>query len=76
MKYFGHPTAKPTMLLGNTPQIRSLAHGRLKKGELKSDVKTTIKGVRQRDGKPTYKGSAALKSTQPPEYICRSQPEP
>ena len=64
MKFFGHPTAKPTVVLSNTPQIGFLSHRPLKKAELKSDVKTTIQGVRKSDGKKTYKGSAALKGTQ------------
>ena len=64
MKFFGHPTAKPTMVLSNTPQILHFQHGPMKKSDLKSDVKTTIKKVRKSDGKPTFSGSAALKGTQ------------
>ena len=74
MKFFGHPTAKPTKVLGNTPQIGFLHHRPMKKHELKSAVKTTVKGVRKSDGKATYQGSAALKGTQTPDCnlsMCR-----
>ena len=66
MKFFGHPTAKLTVVFANTPQILGFKHPPLKKHELTCEVKTTIKGVRKSDGKASYRGSPHLKGTQLP----------
>ena len=63
MRYFGHPTAKPTKVLSNSPEILQLHHGTMPRSELTTSVKTTVKGV-SKAGKPTYTGSKELKSTQ------------
>ena len=63
MRHFGHPTAKPTKVLSNSPEILQLHHGPMPRSELTTSVKTTVKGV-SKAGKPTYTGSTELKSTQ------------
>ena len=66
MKFFGHPTAKLTVVFANTPQILGFKHPPMKKHELTCEVKTTIKRVRKSDGKASYQGSPHLKGTQLP----------
>ena len=65
MKFFGHPTAKPTILMANTPQIVQLAHGKLSRQQLKCEVATTIKTVSKKTGRKQFQASKALKGTQP-----------
>ena len=68
MRFFGHPTAKPTKVLSNSSKIIMLDHGPMKKEQLSSEVKTTVKKI-GKDGRVHYQGSPHLKGTQLPVNI-------
>ena len=65
MKFFGRPTAKPTVVVSSTPQIIKLGHGKMTRLQLQCQVATTRKSVSKRTGKRCFQGSPALKTTQP-----------
>lgn len=63
MKSFGSPTPKRTVVYSNSPQIKMLDAGVLRKGELRSNIRTTKQYV-GKDGRKRFAGNENLKGTQ------------
>lgn len=70
MKAFGHETAKRTIVFSNSPMIKALDTGSLKRKQLQSDVSTTDQ-YESRDGRKRFQGNGNLKGTQYFGSVCQ-----
>ena len=63
MRSFGSPTPKRTVVYSNSPKIKMLDAGPMRKGELRSNIRTT-KQYLGKDGRKRFAGNENLKGTQ------------
>ena len=65
MRYFGANTQKPTMVLTNSPPLKTLHGRRVKKGKKKSKSANPLcRKYKSKSGKPSYCGTKWLKRSQ------------